>query len=275
MSKQNLSILESEPPVESIDALLKSKQVLDIRENQTGAHPKPSRMKILEIEDRDRDLIFKGIRPDWENRALDFLCDIVCADLGQHLNQPVVWQVPVVHSDLGLGLVSPYLDGDQGIAVDDLSNLQNGHKIRELCVFEEWVMNTDDKSSHFRTISTNNGKAVCVFDHGHTLHQANNFDDPEEVESTPKIEQSVGNNPYEFTAVSEVLPGVELIKSVDDKTIFKVLDRSFSKIRAADPDDLELESLVQNERKHTVTINNILRERRRRIDQIMENKFGQ
>lgn len=217
------------------------------------------------------DLFFKGIRPDFDKRGLDFLCDLICANLGRHLNLPVISQYPVDHPEYGLGLVSPHLDGKTGITVDDHERLANARKVPQLCVFEEWVMNTDDKAEHFRTVDRSGEKYVYAFDHGHTLNQANSFDG--RVETNYRIQQSVGQNPYNHQSSSEVEPGIELIEGITDEEIRRVVRESIDQIRRTAPDDPDIEAIVEEADAHMTTVINILRERRRYIDQITESKF--
>lgn len=254
-------------PKTEFEELLDSSFVRDTTTPDSVSHSKADRMLRLTTTD----LFFKGIRPDFDKRDLDFLCDLVCANLGRHLDLPVLPQYPVEHPKYGLGLVSPHLKGETGIAVDDHSQLANGDKVPQLCVFEEWVMNTDDKAEHFRTVGREGEKRVYAFDHGHTLHQANSFDG--QVETNDRIRQSVGQNPYNYGSPSKVTSGVELIQGTTDEETRRVVRKSLDQIRRASPDDPDIESLVEDADTHTTTVVNILRERRRNIDQIIKSKF--
>jgi hypothetical protein len=90
-------------------------------------------------------------------------------------------------------------------------------------------MNTDDKAEHFRTVDREGEKRVYTFDHGHTLHQANNFD--EQVETNDRIRQIVGQNPYNYGSPSEVASGIELIQGITDEEIRRVVRKSLDQIR--------------------------------------------
>lgn len=163
-------------------------------------------------------------------------CDLLCAILGQLLNVPTPPQVAVDHPALGLGLVSPYLDGENGIAVDSYDELVNAADVPLLCTFEEWVMNTDDKTSHFWTVPTGAAEKLYIVDHGHTLHRANNFDGVGAVADHAKIAQSVGKDHYQFDAVDELRPGIDRIASVDDMAIRRTVDAALDELRTLDAD---------------------------------------
>lgn len=252
-------------PRSGLESLFDSLFIRDVSTPNDVSGAKAERMVELETTD----LFFKGIRPDFNKRALDFFCDLTCANLGQHLDIPLVPQVPINHPDRGLGLVSPRLHGETGITVSDHSQLVNGARIPHLCVFEEWVMNTDDKTEHFRTVEQNGAKRVYAFDHGHTLHQANNVEDKE------KLKQDVGQrpNPYGFESVSEVNPGIRLIKGVQDDDVRRIVRHSLDQIRRTAPSDPDIEVLLNDADTHTATVTDLLRVRRDQINHIMESKF--
>lgn len=80
-------------PKTEFEELLDSSFVRDTTTPDSVSHSKADRMLRLTTTD----LLFKRIRPDFDKRDLDFLCDLVCANLGRHLDLPVLPQYPVEH----------------------------------------------------------------------------------------------------------------------------------------------------------------------------------
>lgn len=231
-------------------------------------HPKSGRMQSIEAP-----LFFKGVR-DGQKACRDMFCDLLCANLGQLLNVPTPPQVAVDHPALGLGLVSPYLNGENGIAVDTPDQLVNTADVPLVCTFEEWVMNTDDKSSHFWTVSTEAGKKLYIVDHGHTLHRANIFGGVDAVANHPKITRSVGKDHYQIDTVSEVQPGIDRVATVEDGVIRRTVDAALNELRALDADHEKLSAFLAEAEYHRAVAVTILQQRRGAIETIMQDKFS-
>jgi len=218
-------------------------------------------------------LFFKGVR-DGRKACRDMFCDFLCANLGQLLNVPTPPQVAVDHPALGLGLVSPYLDGENGIAVKTYDELVNAADVPLLVTFEEWVMNTDDKTSHFWTVPTGAGEKLYIVDHGHTLHRANSFDGVDTVADHTEIARSVGKGHYRFNAVDEVRLGIDRIASVDNEAIRRTVDGALDELRALDADHDGLTAFLDDAEYHRAVVVTILQRRRDAIETIMQDKFS-
>lgn len=231
-------------------------------------HPKPGRMRSI-----DTNLFFKGIRQNGNKRCRDLFCDLLCANLGQRLDIPTPPQVAVDHSALGIGLISPFLTGTNGIAVTDYNDLVNTEDVPLLCIFEEWVMNTDDKTKHFWTVATGDGPKLYIVDHGHTLHRANNFGDPDAVSDHAKIHQSVGKSHYYFDTVDAVRPGVSQIQQLKDEGIADMIDQTVGELQALEAADADMQTFLDEADEHQQTVLNVLTERRDHLDTIMHDKF--
>jgi len=229
-------------------------------------HPKSGRMQSIKAP-----LFFKGVR-DGRHGCLDLFCDLVCADFGQLLGVPTPPQVVVNHPGVGLGLVSPYLDGENGIAVETYDELVNTEDVPLLCCFEEWVMNTDDKQPHFWTVPASTEKRLYIVDHGHTLHRANNFDGVDSVADHPKIRSSVGKRHYQFTALEEVQPGIDRIREVTDAEIRSTVESALDELRALDADHSGLSTFLEEAEYHRALAVTILRYRRDHLTEIMREK---
>jgi hypothetical protein len=231
-------------------------------------HPKSGRMQSIEAP-----LFFKGVR-DGRKACRDMYCDLLCANLGQRLDVPIPPQVAVEHPAIGLGLISPYLDGENGVTVTSYDDLVNTDDIPLLCCFEEWVMNTDDKQSHFWTVPTDAGKKLYIVDHGHTLHRANSFDGVDAVADHAKIGNSVGKGHYLIDATNEVRSGIDRIAGVNDEEIRTTVEATLDELRALDTDHTELKSFLDNAEYHRALTVTILQHRRDRIKAIMQDKFS-
>lgn len=232
-------------------------------------HPKSGRMQSI-----DANLFFKGIRQNGNKRCRDLFCDLLCANLGQRLDIPTPPQVAVDHPALGIGLISPFLTGTNGIAVTDYDDLVNTGDVPVLCTFEEWVMNTDDKTEHFWTVATGDGPKLYIVDHGHTLHRANSFGEPDAVTEHGKLHQSVGKSHYYFDSVDAVRPGIDRIQQLEDEEIAEAVDRTIGELQALDTADADIQAFLDESDEHRQTVLNVLTERRDHLDTIMQDKFG-
>lgn len=252
-----------------IAELVKADAAANVREltQDDVPHPKSGRMQSIEAP-----LFFKGVR-DGQKACRDMFCDLLCANLGRLLNVPTPHQVPIGHPALGLGLVSPYLNGENGIAVGSYDELVNAADIPLLCAFEEWVMNTDDKTSHFWTVPTAAGEKLYIVDHGHTLHRANSFDGVGAVPDHEKIARSVGKDHYQFNSVDEIEQGIELIESVEDEAIRRTVDAALDELRTLDADYSGLTAFLDDAEYHRALVVTILQCRRDAFETIMQDKF--
>jgi len=231
-------------------------------------HPKSGRMQSIEAP-----LFFKGVR-DGRKACRDMFCDLLCANLGQLLDVPTPPQIAVDHPALGLGLVSPYLDGENGIAVDSYDQLANAADVPLLVTFEEWVMNTDDKPSHYWTVPTEAGKKLYIVDHGHTFHRANSFDGVDAVTDYAKIARSVGKDHYQFDAVDELRPGIDRIASVEDEAIRGTVDAALDELRTLNANHDGLTAFLEADEYHRAMVVTILQQRRDAIESIIQDKFS-
>jgi len=135
-------------------------------------------------------------------------------------------------------------------------------------------MNTDDKTEHFWTVATGDGPKLYIVDHGHTLHRANSFGEPDAVTEHGKLHQSVGKSHYYFDSVDAVRPGIDRIQQLEDEEIAEAVDRTIGELQALDTADADIQAFLDESDEHRQTVLNVLTERRDHLDTIMQDKFG-
>lgn len=206
-------------------------------------------------------------------RAIDFASDLIASNLAALVDAPVVWQVPLVIEGEDPSLFMPVMDVDE-VDISNPNRFANAEELATTLVFEEWVLNTDDKQTHFCSIDTVEGLEFRVIDHGHTLLQTLHRQNEGNLEGYDRIHRSVGKNPYPFTSANEVEKGIKKLESVTDSEIKEMVDKSFRELRSMDTDDEDFVELLANEDDHKDVLINILTERRDEIRRIIDDKFS-
>ena len=205
------------------------------------------------------------------DRARDLLCELICSNLAQYLGLPVIWQVPMDSTGDTPSLVGEKIDEDD-VPVDP-ARYANGDALSKICVFEEWVMNSDIRGRHFCGVETANGWEFRVIDHGHSLHHPNDIEGPNDVEDHANITKSVGHAAYPFQSADDVEDGITVVKNVTEAEISNVLDRTFQELREMDTTDEDFVTLLDEAEEHKETIRRILVTRQDNIRDIVEDRF--
>lgn len=164
---------------------------------------------------------------------------------------------------------------EDSVNISDPTAFANGDELSTTLVFEEWVLNTDDKQTHFCAIETEMGREFRIIDHGHTLLQTLYRHNEGEVDGYEHLHKSVGKNPYPFSTVEVVEDGISKIESITNNQIAHVLDQSFEELRTLDTDDEDFVDFLSNEDHHKSQLQRVLRERRENIRKIIADKFGE
>ncbi len=154
-------------------------------ENPSGmaGHIDPSRHMAVSPT-----LFFKKLRPGGPGFEYhDLACELFCSRLAGRLSLPVPACLPIATSGLGVGLLSAFV-GQKTIAGVPLESIANADKLAMMSVFEQLVMNQDDKTDHFRVRDLPTGKCeFFVVDHGHTLHAWKvELQDPATIDAAPR-----------------------------------------------------------------------------------------
>lgn len=220
-------------------------------------------------------LVQKPARTESNNfpRAIDLASDLIASNLAPLVDAPVVWQVPLVIEGEQPSLFMPVMAEDD-IDISNPDVFANGGELSTTLVFEEWVLNTDDKQDHFCAVETELGREFRVIDHGHallqTLHRHNNG----KVNGYDRLNRSVGKNPYPFSRVEHVEDAISRIESISNDQIDLALERSFAELRSLDTNDQDFVEFLEREQHHKYQLQRLLRERRDHIQDIVEDKFN-
>lgn len=220
-------------------------------------------------------LHYKGLRDDPVKRWIDAGSELICSTLGNELDLPVVPLELHRHSHFGIVLVGPDY-GDRSLDTDPNITPTNVEKVRRLCVFEELVLNTDDKPRHLMLdgIEGNEARVVMV-DHGHTFHRGSG--EPDSIEDLedwgPALDAaSIQGYDYEVSDWSHLQPGIELVQGIGDDQIEQVVEgvcQTVAYFANQAGDDAFLDELP----KHRRLWKGLLRIRRDNIDPILRQRF--
>lgn len=216
---------------------------------------------------------FKKIRSPQPNRNewLDLTCEMICTWLSKLLKVPIPVAIVMLLS-VGVGLVSPYVDAAPLNGVVP-SSVINADKIQVALAFEEWVMNQDDKPSHFLLHQVNGNYEFFIIDHGHTLIAWRDGLFDSSKESTSKVLQvSSQYNPYGVQRFSDVQPAIEQIKSLPWKEIETAVQDAFIKICELCLDEEAFVTFVSDREKYQEEILTILAKRRERLEDIIKER---
>ncbi|MGI0026792.1 MAG: hypothetical protein ACREAD_03000 [Nitrosopumilaceae archaeon] len=215
--------------------------------------------------------LFKIAREEQGEKILTEMAnEIICWEFGKRLEIPIAEIFLGVLTGKGLGLFSIWV-GTQPLNVEDknqISNLSNYDKLKELFVFDQWVYNYDRGQRHFVTGQdpTNAGKLITKgIDHGHTLNDYNGT----KLQSNANLLLEPASGFYfdgSFNNTLELKPIVEKIEKISDKEIDEIISFATDTIIKFNPTQLELEKVQSNEQH----IKNILKSRRTNLRTIIE-----
>lgn len=216
----------------------------------------------------------KRLREDPSWRLLDQFCELLVTNLGLAVGAHVLPMRLELLGGLGPCLVSPFV-GDAGLGAlpkDEATWMALGF----LAVFEEWVMNADDKPEHFRVIADNPG-TPCLFllDHGHTLHSwQGDLRTPEQAASNPRVLQpSSGYKPYMVQHFVAIQGHVRRLARISDAQIDGIVSHTLDTYDAVMQEAPEVEPLVAERERHHGIVKSILTVRRDHLEQILRAKY--
>lgn len=234
-------------------------------------HAKPNRVKILDTPGSERNLIFKGCRED-NDGVVDMFCDSLYAKLGNAFGVPTPKQVPLHLEELGLGIVSPEVNGEQGIQAPS-EEFDNSSQIPILVTFEEWIVNHDDKPDHFWIVNGER-KELWIVDHGHTVPRHPHLTGPQEARESNQLEGPASNNNHFFDSVNEVQKGIDVIKSAEDEEIIRTIELVLDEFEQLDIDDPRMDAFLENKEGYKLATVVALKRRKDNIESIMEQKYS-
>jgi hypothetical protein len=248
-------------------------------------HPNPpvqpiDRHALLEVDGKP--YFFKGARKPQVNVCMfhDMVGELICSRLGTHLGMPVPLMIP--HSDpavgSGFGLVSEYSGNKSLSPTDDPSLILNLGDFPKALVFEQWVLNVDDKKDHFLLQPVGDKFRFWIIDHGHTFHSWRKDISPDlSVPENLLFDASSNHFPYRISNRSELESGIALIKGIEDSLVKIIVDESFEDIREIGKSNSLYKTFhkdfFQKEDDHKKTILKILTVRKDHLEKIMANKW--
>ncbi|AOL16293.1 hypothetical protein BFU36_05785 [Sulfolobus sp. A20] len=148
--------------------------------------------------------------------ALEIVSELFASKIAKILNLPIL-DVTLTKFKNSMGLLMDYLPekADQRIS--------NIAEIRKSLAFEEWILNIDLKEEHVLA-KENKG---YIIDHGHAISA---------WKPLYYIAQIIDKRVTRFNLWAEeedFSEGIELVKSIDNKTIKELLRESFSEVQEA------------------------------------------
>lgn len=239
-----------------------------------------NRHVLIEIDGKP--FFFKGARAPQGCSFVfhDLVVELICSKLGSHLGVPV--PLMVGHSDpalgTGFGLVSEYFGVKTLSPNDDSSSILNKDEFPKAFVFEQWVLNDDDKKEHFILQPVEDEYRFWIIDHGHSLHAWRSDISPDISTPEPLLfEPSIKHCPYRVINRSEMESGIALVKGMKDSTVKAIVDESFEEIKEIGRDNpiyaKSYQDFYQNENDHKGTILKILAVRKGAIESITAKKY--
>jgi hypothetical protein len=145
-------------------------------------------------------------------------------------------------------------------------------------VFEQLVMNQDDKADHFRVRDLPTGKCeFFVVDHGHTLHAWKvELQDPATIDAALSLLlPSSGMNEYRVQTYSQLQPHVRDLGARAAELTGPVLDEVFRGLEEIQVGDPGLQRFVAEEPRHRTIMTKVIQTRAKNLDQIIRLKCQQ
>lgn len=222
------------------------------------------------------DLVVKPPRdPPNEQHWLDLATEVFCQHLARRFDLPVIPAKLVKVEDIGPVLVSPYR-GERTISDVSEDEIVNTEELARLAVFEELVMNTDDKDDHFRAYErAGDGVRVEIFDHGHTFHAwKDEISSPAEAESAVEIAQpSSERTVYPSFELRTLEEAIEEFQGLSDASVEDLRTEVTDQLRTILESEESAETFLEKLDHHSRTWATILRERRDTLASIMKQKY--
>lgn len=148
---------------------------------------------------------------------------------------PVNPQCFVVTSDMVAGVLSPFLSPRHVGQLDEhgFERIVNKNLLPHLFVFEQLLMNTDDKDEHLRLEEDARGLSVWMVDHGHTLHAWRKDLEPSNIENNPKMrEASSKHNPYRVRPNTDFDESVTQTSNLTQTEVQGKIRETFEELKA-------------------------------------------
>jgi len=197
--------------------------------------------------------IFKKVREENGRPVLTEISnELICNELGNRLGMPFVPTLFGVLPGQGLGLYS-FLLGEREFNPQDVElrgKIKNLQKLKDLFVFDQWVINDDRAPRHIVVGEEPTIPGVLylyAYDNGHTLNGYNGQKWTSEAFSEPSA-RLIGQTLFDsgITAYQELQGAVSKIKSIPDREIQRAIDTSISQIMSNGPEAQDVERAISN-----------------------------
>jgi hypothetical protein len=215
--------------------------------------------------------LFKIVREEQGNKILTEIAnEIICWELGRRLDVPISEIFLGVLTAKGLGLFSIWV-GTQQLNIQDqnqIANISNYDKLKELFVFDQWTYNYDRGQRHYVVGEDpiNAGKLIVKgIDHGHSLNEYNG----QKLQTNPQLLLEPASGFYfdgAFSNTLELKSTVERIEAITHKEIDEIVEFATMTIKKFNPTQSELGKVQDNERH----IKHILKSRKSKLRKILE-----
>ncbi len=223
-------------------------------------------------------LFFKKIRPSGSGFEYhDLICELFCSRLASRLSLPVPACIPLEVPGVGFGLLSS-LVGKQTMTSVAQEAIVNADRLSAMFVFEQLMLNVDDKPDHFRVRELPDGKyEFFVVDHGHTLHAWRaELQDPATLDSSPTLLlPSSPQNEYRILNYGQLVANVRDLGARVVESTPPVLSEVFHELQESQMGDPGLQRAFAERPKHETIISKIIQIRAKALDQIVRLKCQQ
>lgn len=188
---------------------------------------------------------------------------------------PVNPQCFVVTSDMVAGVLSPLLSPRHVGQLDEpeFERISNRDLLPHLFVFEQLLMNIDDREEHLRLKEEAGGFSVWMVDHGRTLQAWRNDLEPSNIENNPKMRQpSSMYNPYRVNSKTGFDEPIRQTSNLPQTEIRGKIRETLGELEACIEVD-EVKRFVNAAQTYTEMAELILRGHQKHIAEIVNDKL--
>lgn len=253
-----------------------------LQQNEVGGSVNANRHKIVNCEGGKKYFLRLSRSTEKqqsyaENAVPDMFNNVLAYKLSLLYNPPlpVNPQCFVVTSDEVAGVLSPLLSPRHMSQLDEheFERITNKNLLPHLFVFEQLVMNTDDKDEHLRLKEEAGGLSAWMVDHGHMLHAWRTDLEPTNIQNNPKIKESSSpHNPYRVNSNTDFDEPVRQTASLSQTEIRKKIRETLKELEECTEVD-EVRRFVNAAQAFTETTELIIRKRQEYIAEIVSKKL--
>lgn len=212
-----------------------------------------------------------------ENAVPDMFNNVLAYKLSLLYNPPlpVNPQCFVVTHNGVAGVLSPLLSrGHVGLLSEhEFKGLTNKGLLPHLFVFEQLLLNIDDKEEHLRLQEGVDGMSAWMVDHGHMLHAWRSDLEPSNIDNNPVMRQpSSPYNPYRVNANTDFGDAIAQTSSLSETNMRRKIQETLEELKTCIEVD-EVKRFVDGAQAYMEMAALILRERQKHIAEIVNAKL--